>query len=361
MKITQTLLLLLPLALLFGAMAWAATDTSVRNYLGDAITRHMVSIGAVLPMSQMSTGDARTVDPVLTTVARGYHNNELVGTALFPVVPVGQRGGKIIKFGKENFRQYRTARSPGANTARVQFGFSSDKYSLEQHALDGVLPYEIQEEAQAGPGVDLSTGTIVSVQEIIGLRVEVAQAALARNLTAYAASNKVTLSGTDQWSDDNSNPGKDIRDAQEAIRSQTGKRPTVAVMGAKVFAFLQEHPLILDRTKYTSKESITPQILAALWNLDQVLIGDAIQELDNGTLSDIWGRDVILAFAQKAGVGNRGLPSYGYTYRLAGYPSVETPWYDRNAKSWIYPVTDELEPVIVGADAGFIINNAVAA
>lgn len=360
MQIKQTLLLLMPLVLMFGAVVWAATDTSLRNYVGDAITRHMVRMGAVFPMAQMSTGEARVVDPVLSTVARGYKNAELVGTHLFPVVPVGQRGGKIIHFGKEAFRQYRTARSPGSQTARVQFGYSNGNYALDQHALDGVLPYEIQDEAQTGPGVDLASGTVGSVQDIIGLRLEVAQASLARNAGNYGANNKVTLSGTDRWTETGtSNPSKDIRDGQEAIRSVTGRRPNKALLSAKAFAAAQEHPLIMERAKYTSKDSITPAILAALWNLDHVVVGDAIQLGDDEVLSDVWGGDVILAFTQIAGVNNRGLPSYGYTYRLTGYPLVEQPYYDRSAKSWIYPVVDELQPQLVGSDAGFLIQNAV--
>ena len=54
------------------------------------------------------------------------------------------------------------------------------------------------------------------------------------------------------------------------------------------------------------------------------------------------------------------MPSYGYTYQLRGYPIVELPYEDRNPKSWIYPVTDEVQPVIAGAEAGYLISAAVA-
>lgn len=55
-----------------------------------------------------------------------------------------------------------------------------------------------------------------------------------------------------------------------------------------------------------------------------------------------------------------GLPSYGYTYQLNGYPQVEEAYFDRNAKSWIYPVTRVEAPVLAAAGAGFLITNAVA-
>ena len=55
-----------------------------------------------------------------------------------------------------------------------------------------------------------------------------------------------------------------------------------------------------------------------------------------------------------------GLPSYGYTYRLRNYPIVESSYMDRNAKSWVYPVTDSLQPVAAAINAGYLISAAVA-
>ena len=59
-------------------------------------------------------------------------------------------------------------------------------------------------------------------------------------------------------------------------------------------------------------------------------------------------------------LSSRGTPSYGYTYQLSGSPLVEEPYYDRNAKSWIYPVTRVEAPVMASASAGYLITNAVA-
>jgi hypothetical protein len=121
-------------------------------------------------MSQMTPSTARVIDPILSEIARGYSNGAMVGSALFPTVPVGQRGGKIVQFSKEAFRAYATGRSPGANTKRVQFGYSDATYSLEQHALEGVVPFELMEEADAVPGIDLGRGAVEMVQDIIALR-----------------------------------------------------------------------------------------------------------------------------------------------------------------------------------------------
>lgn len=311
-------------------------------------------------MPQMTPAQARVVDAVLSTAAQGYQNAAMVYPILFPVVAVTQRGGKIIQFRTEGFRTYNTGRAPGQNTARVSMGYDGNPYVLEQHALEGVLPYEIQDEAaKAVPDIQLASGTVSTVQDIIQLHTENAAAALATNLANYSADNKVTLAGSSKWSDPSSTPTKDIETGKEVIRSKIGRRPDTVILSAKAFAALNSNPSILDRVKYTGRDSVTTDILAGLWNMPKVAVGEAVFEQADGTLADVWGSDVVLAYTAVGSVASRGRPSYGYTYRLTGYPIVEQPYYDRPAKSMIYPVTDELQPVIAGANAGYLIKSAV--
>ena len=102
------------------------------------------------------------------------------------------------------------------------------------------------------------------------------------------------------------------------------------------------------------------ELLASLWDVKRVVVGDAVYADDAGTFSDIWGKYVVVAYTETGTLQDMGLPSYGYTYRLRNNPAVEMPYQDRNQKSWVYPVTDELSPVIAGALAGYLISAAVA-
>lgn len=313
-------------------------------------------------MGQMTNSQARVIDPILSAVARGYQQTGFVGMALFPRVPVMQRGGKIITFGKEAFMQYANMkRAPGQNTRRVQFGYAGASYALEDFSLEGQVPTETEQEASAVPGIDMASVTVNGVQDIIANRLELAQATLATTAGNYAAANKVTLSGTSQFSDlTNSDPAAVIETAKEAVRASTGKRPNVVVLGAAVFSKLKVHSKIIDRIKYTGRDIATPELLASLFGVEQVLVGDSVSCTDAGVFADTWGKFVVVAYTPKAGVAAQGLPSYGYTYQLASFPQVEEPYYDRNTKSWIYPVTDVCAPVIAGAESGYLISAAVA-
>ncbi len=313
-------------------------------------------------MPQISLSTARVSDPVLSTIAQGWENSQLVFPALFPPVPVDVRGGKVVAFGREDFRQYNSARAPGQNTKRVQFGYSAASFALVDYSLEGLVPFEQQQDASAVPGVDLGRVAVMKTQNIIQLGNELLAATLATTAASYQAANKTTLSGTAQWSDysGTSNPSKDVQTAIGAVRAAVGLRANTVVLGPKVWDALKFHPTIIDRIKYTGRDVATTDLLATLWDVDRVFVGDAVYEDASGVLQDVWGKFVVVAYTNTATLQDAGIPSYGYTYRLRGYPLVEMPYQDRNAKAWIYPVSDSLAPVIASVNSGYLISAAVA-
>ena len=312
-------------------------------------------------MPQATPGQARVVDPILSAVARGYRSPKAaVASVLFPIVPVGLRAGRIISFGPDDFKLVNTARAPGANTKRIQFGYAGENYSLVDYRLEGAVPNELQEEASNGPGIDLSSNAVRRVQNIMALEREKQAADLARNEARYGAGNKETLSGTSQWSDPASDPFTDIMDGKESIRAKIGERPNVLTLGPKVLTALRTHPKVLDRLSTASdRPPATLQQLQALFELQQIVEGEAVYH-DGSQFQDVWGKDAILAYTTPARMQEMGSPSFGYTYQLEDRPMVEEGYPDRNANSWFYPVTDAYQPVLAGATAGFLFKSAVA-
>lgn len=312
-------------------------------------------------MIQLTTSQARVIDPILTEVARGYRQPaEFVAEMLFPRVPVGQRAGKIITFGREDFLIFNTQRAPGEKTGRVTFGYSGSSFSLTDYSLEGLVPREILEEGRAVPGIDNAEIAIRKVQRIMELDREYKAASIARTAATYG-SQTVTLSGSSQWSDGTSDPFSDIATAREAIRASTGMYPNVMVIGPAVFTALKRHPKVIDRMKYTGRDVPTLEILQSLFEIDRIVVGQAIYMGDSAsTFSDVWGKDAVLAYSNVSSLREMGSPSYGYTYQLDGYPFAEPMYEDRNAKSFIYPYTDARQPVIAGAAAGYLFKNAVA-
>lgn len=318
-------------------------------------------------MPQQTYSQARAgINPVLTRIAQGLAQTDLIGYNLFPQVDVPERAGKIIEFGRESFMEYQgLARSPGGKTGRVQVGYAGKDYALVDYSFEGALPIEIRQEQMdpaKGFTIDGAQLAISAATDILALRLEIAQATLAQDANQYDASNKVTLSGTSQWSDftGTSNPIKVVETAKEAIRAATGRRPNIGVMGAQVFAQVKQHPIVVDRMKYTGRDVATEEILASLFGLQRVVVGESIKANDAGVISDVWGKNMILAYTETAGIPQRGRPTFGYTYNLAGYPVAENAYYGNNEKTWYFPVSRAEAPVIAAKGAGYLIQNAVA-
>jgi hypothetical protein len=309
----------------------------------------------------MTPGQARIVDPILSTHAQGYKGAGLVAQSLFPTGYVGTYGGNVIQFGKEAFRLYNSRRAPGSATKRIQFGYQGKPYAIVPGALEAPVPRELMRDASKVPGIDLGSRATTTVMRVMQLEREYNCAQLARGAGNYDANHKVALVGTSRWTGAASDPSADVRAGKEAIRSTIGVYPNTALLSATAFSACQENAKILDRVKYTSKDSITTEILARLWGVQNVVVGEATVADAADTFGDVWGNDVVLAYTNVSTDPNVEEPSFGYTYTIEGHPMVEQPYWDANAKSWIYGVSYDNTPVLSGITAGFLIQDAGAA
>lgn len=307
----------------------------------------------------MNASQVRVIDPILSNVVQGYKHPEHVGIYLFPRIPVQISGGQVIEFGKESFRLYNARRAPGAATKRIDIGYLGKPFALVQDSLEGKVPREHLRDAARVPGIDLGTRATNVVMSSLSLTLENDQAQLATTAANYDANHKLALAGATQWSDPASTPIEDIETAKEAVRASVGVYPNTLVLSPKAYKALKTHPDIVERFKYSSKESITPEMLANLLDIERVVVGKAVTADADGNMTDVWGNNAVLAYVPVT-ASSMEEPSYGYTYAMEGNPLVEPAYYDNNAKSWIYPVTYERVPVLTGITAGYLFTNVSA-
>jgi hypothetical protein len=301
---------------------------------------------------------ARVIDPILTSVVQGYQHPERVGNALFPPIPVDQSAGKIIEFNKDSFKLYNSARTPGSQTKVIEWGYLGKPYSVENHALDALVPRELQRDANQVPGIDLSRVAVSNTMNSLGLELESQQAALAVLATNYDAGHKVTLAGATKWSAATGTPVTDIETAKEAIRASCGKRPNTLVLSAVAYKACRTNPNVISRFAYSKGDKpITAADLAALFDVKDVVVGDAIVSDQAGTFTDVWGNNAVLAYVAPPAERNQQVPSFGYTYTLRGHPLVEMPYWDAGRKSWVYGVAHERAAVLTGMVSGYLIIN----
>lgn len=306
-------------------------------------------------MSRMS--NIRAVDPVLTSLAVGYSNTGYIAEKLFPTAMVKKEAGKIPKHNKQAFRIIATERAIRAQSNRlVPEDRDFINFSLDEHDLSVPMDYR---EADESDDLDVEQANTFLAMEGLGLRREKLAADLAFNPASYAASNKETLTSTSKWSLDTVNPLKDISDGREVVRKGIARRPNKAACGAEAFETLSTNPYVLERMASTQLGVLTPQLLAQIIGVEEVVIGDAIWISDDGnTVTDVWGDSFLLYYGRPAGPnGKRSVyePNYGYT---VAKKAVEVDKYDsEGGKVKNVRATMIYKTVLVGADAGFLFSS----
>ena len=184
-----------------------------------------------------------------------------------------------------------------------------------RYGLEGEIDDEERKNAASPLDLDVDTTEIVTDMVLNNREKRVADLVLS---TAVITQN-ITLTGGDQWTDyANSDPLDDIKNARLSIYGTApGYTPNVMLMGYLVFEALKLHPDIKEIVKYTERAIITRQILAAVFEVDEVLIGKVIRRISKegqtDQFADVWGKDVLLFYRENRPSLKRA--SFGYQFR----------------------------------------------
>jgi hypothetical protein len=303
-------------------------------------------------MSRLSK--LRVVDPVLTSLATGYTNEQFVGDQLMPFVYVDKEGGKIPLFGKEHFKVYSTERALRAKSNRINpEDIGEVDVALDEHDLE--YPIDYREDAESAfPLQARATNTVV---EGIRLRHEKMVADMVQTAGNYAAGNKITLSGASQFSHASSDPEGVISDAKAAVRAKVVKEPNTMVIGYAAWRTMKRNAQLKAVLSDTRSRLVQLADLREIFEIPNIVIGRAVYANDAGTTVDIWGDNIVLAYVPGAGGSGRSPyePSFGYTLRKRGNPMVDTRTED--GKLELIRNTDIFRPFLLGVDAGYLISD----
>lgn len=299
------------------------------------------------------------VDPALGNVSIKYTNDVFIADLVAPMVKVSKQTGKYYVYDKSNLRIDSTNRAAGAGANEIDIGVApTGTFACDDHALKGFVADEIQDQADAAlnPLIDETE----AITEKLLLDRENNLATLLRS-TSNLTQN-TTLSGTSQWSDySNSDPIGDVRTARTTIHQNTFKKPNTLILGKQVFDMLIEHPAIIERVKYSQLGVITAELLARVFQVEKILVGEAgsntAAEGQTDSLSYVWGKDAIVAYiSPKISIKMLTL-AVTFTY---GVREVKR-WYEQDREgTYVRVGKDNYVQKIIAALAGYLIKTAIA-
>ncbi|MDH5524448.1 MAG: hypothetical protein OEY01_10720 [Desulfobulbaceae bacterium] len=298
----------------------------------------------------------------LTAIAIAYRNTRLIADEVMPRVPVGKSEFKYFKYAMaEGFTLPDTRVGRKSKPNQVEFSATEETASVEDYGLDDPIP--ISDINNAPPNYDPEGRAVEGIMDLVLLDREVRVANMVFNAANYGAANKVTLSGTDQFSDfSNSDPVERLTACLDACIM----RPNAMTIGRPAFSVLARHPMILKAINRNSGDAgiATRQAIADLFELEEVLVGEAwvntAKKGQTASLSRAWGKHISLQYRNKLADTRRGM-TFGLTAQHGGRIAGST--FDKNIGlrgGKEVRAGESLKELILANDLGYFIQDAVA-
>jgi len=203
----------------------------------------------------------------------------LASQGAVPFVDVPKQTGKYHVFNSKGMigsPENRVAMAANGGYNRTRLLGTTASFALEKYGHEILTP--LDDIANADFSL-LETDAMAAAEHVMN-KMERDVQALLQTSTNFLAANRNTLTGTDQWSDDNSDPRNDCQTAIRAIRLSSFNSPgrLVARTNEAVLHRLQRHPLIRDQLKYTDGETPDAAKLARYLGLDELLVGLSVKD-----------------------------------------------------------------------------------
>lgn len=272
------------------------------------------------------------VNAVLSNMSVAHTQDSFAANKIFGVCPVEEQTFRYKIFSREDFlRTDAKPRTPGSKAIEKTFGISEGTGFAEQLAIGMILPDE-----------DRATKDSV-VDDALEVELISQDLCMRRDLdfvTAYMASS--VWGNTDQvgvasgassnqfvyWDTAGATIISNVLAWKRVVKAACGRWPTVAGITPDVWDVIQDDPDIVDRIKHTSKDPVTPELVARLMGLEEIVIIDSVRATSQENASTFTSafmdsEKFLLAFRESS--PQKRKPSAGYIFSWAKFDQVKEP------------------------------------
>jgi hypothetical protein len=332
------------------------------------------------------------VNTPLTNISIAYMQKAegFVADRVFPNIPVLKQSDVYFEYSRADFNRD-TMKDRAPSTESAGDGWRVDKtktYFARPKALHKDIDEQLRANADSPINLDREASLFLSQKAMINREVSWAAAYFttglwkginnaAQDITGVSASPSSDYTVL-QWNDANATPVTDVKENNDKIHLTTGTRGNKLVLGRQVWTPLSDHATITDRIKYSSSNTtpaiITKQAVAALMEIDEIMVMDAVQntgaESNSSTLNTgesnafIGGKAALLVYAAPS--PSIMQPSAGYTFSWTGYLGAGamgqriTSFYMQAIKSDRVEIEQAIDQKLVAAELGIYFDQIVA-
>jgi hypothetical protein len=307
----------------------------------------------------------------LQNVSVAYKNKSYVGDKVFRILDGVDPKAKIAIYSKGAwFRNDAGIRGPGARAKRSGYPIDWASIATKEYAFASEVTDEDRRfsKSKFAPPLQPDQDALEFCADKIDLSKEVRISAMITGGT-WVDGNVGGEDAAGLWAP----PGAtntflpDVKSAIKAIQSVSGVKPNCLLVDFATYMALTECEAVLDKIKYTQRGVLTAELLAAILDLDEVMVGEAIvntaKENKGGTSFSskyIWevntGKGMGFLFYRPEKPG-RKVPAPGYQARTAydsGAPRQSTTWREAAEHQDVYEVAEETDIVLVDAAMGYL-------
>jgi hypothetical protein len=281
-----------------------------------------------MPYVQPSRSDVH-VDRPLTNISVAYiqSRDNFIADRVFPVVRVNKQSDKYFEYDRGAFlRDEMQLLAPGAESAGSSYTTSTSDYSCDVWALHKDVADQVRANADTPLAPDREATEFLTGKGLIRKERIFASSYFTTSIWTTditGVSGAPGASQAQQWNEAASTPIENVRTGARTVHASTGFRPNVMVLGRAVFDALLDHPDIVgrvDRGQTAGAAMVMKQNLAALFEMEEILVMDAIYnsaaEGASASMGFIGGKHALLAYrAPSPGIM---VPSAGYTFAWTG-------------------------------------------
>jgi hypothetical protein len=297
-----------------------------------------------------------------------------IADKVFPKVPVQKQSDLYWKYAKSDWRRSDVKRrGPSTESAGTGWNMDTDTYFTHVYAVHKDIDDQLRANADSNFNLDRDATEFITNQLLLQRDVDWAASYFKAGVWS------TDLAGTTdfvKWSDGGSDPIGDVADLIVQFRKLTGFKPNICVLGAEVMKALKQHPDIIDRIKYTQRGIVTEDLIATLFDVDELYTSYATiadgEQFADARVQDLAAtydfitnsKGVLFAYAPKG--PSLMTPSAGYCFTWKGYIGGNSSGVKISRFRMDHIKSDRIEAEatydmkVVAADLGVFLANAVA-
>jgi hypothetical protein len=241
------------------------------------------------------------IDAILTNLSVAYmqEQDSFVASKVFPTINVQKQSDKYFTYSQADFyRDQAKVRADGTESAGSGYGLSTASYSSTVYALHKDIGDQVRANSDVPLDPDMDASRFLAHQMLI------------RQERDWASKFFTTsVWGTDStpstlWSASGSTPIDDVQAGVNTVLTNTGYLANTLVMSYAVYKTLRNHPDIVDRYKYTSAESITPELIGKVLDVPNVFVMKGVYnsaaEGASASYAQVGDKDALLCYVAPA-------------------------------------------------------------